>query len=61
MYYEEKIIDGVLHTRGTPNGEWIPCTVEQLTNMLMKARNYKPRTMYVEQPTIPELSNWRFC
>lgn len=22
MYYEEKLIDGVLHWRGTPDGEW---------------------------------------
>lgn len=23
MYYEEKIIDGILYWRGTPDGEWI--------------------------------------
>lgn len=60
MYYEEKVIDGVLHTRCTPNGEWTPCTAEQLTSMLMKARNYKQRRTYTEQSVIPELSNWRF-
>ena len=24
MYYEEKMIDGVLHCRTTPDGEWLP-------------------------------------
>ncbi len=24
MYYDEMIIDGVLHSRTTPDGEWIP-------------------------------------
>ena len=31
MYYEEKIIDGILSHRNTPNGEWIPFTAEELT------------------------------
>jgi len=31
MYYEEKIVDGILCYRETPDGEWIPFTVEQLT------------------------------
>ena len=26
MYYEEKIINGVLHCRSTPDGEWRPAT-----------------------------------
>ena len=36
MYYDEKIINGVLHWRGTPNGEWIAKTPEQLTERLME-------------------------
>lgn len=31
MYYEEKIIDGILHWRSTPTGAWIAKTPEQLT------------------------------
>jgi len=31
MYYEEKVIDGILCHRGTPNGEWIPYTLQDLT------------------------------
>ena len=38
MYYEEKIIDGVLCWRGTPNGEWIQKTPEQLTKRLIEAQ-----------------------
>ena len=32
MYEEESIIDGVLHWRGSPNGEWEPRTLKQLTD-----------------------------
>ena len=38
MYYEEKIIDGVLHSRGTPDGKWEPVSVAVLTSMLLAAR-----------------------
>lgn len=31
MYHEEQVIDGVLHHRGTPDGQWLVYTVEQLT------------------------------
>jgi len=34
MYYEEKIIDGVLCGRGTPDGTWIPFTARDLTATL---------------------------
>lgn len=35
MYYEEEVIDNILHWRGTPDGEWIPKTLEELTNELL--------------------------
>lgn len=31
MYYEEKIINGVLHYRTTPNGLFKPYTIEEMT------------------------------
>jgi hypothetical protein len=31
MYYEEKIIDGILHWRNSPDAEFTACTVEELT------------------------------
>lgn len=36
MYYDEQVINGVLCHRGTPNGKWIPFTVEQLTARLQE-------------------------
>ena len=38
MYYEEKVINNILHFRGTPNGDWQPCTLEILTDLLLKTR-----------------------
>lgn len=38
MYYEEKILNGVLCWRGTPNGDWTEKTAKQLTDMLVEAR-----------------------
>ena len=39
MFYEEKIINGVLCWRGMRNGEWTPVTPERLTELLTEARN----------------------
>lgn len=38
MYYEERIIDGVLCWRGAPDGRWAEKTPAQLTAMLIEAR-----------------------
>ena len=38
MWYEEKVINGVLHYRGTPGGEWTPMTKEMLTGMILQLR-----------------------
>ncbi len=38
MYYEECVVDGVLCHRNTPNGEWIPHTLEFLTQALVDER-----------------------
>ena len=32
MYYEEKMIDGIIHYRGTPDGEWTPYTLKELSS-----------------------------
>jgi hypothetical protein len=34
MFYEEKIIDGVLHWRGIPGGTWKQFTKEELTKRI---------------------------
>jgi len=38
MYHEEKIIDGILCWRSTPQGDWIAYTAEQLTEKLTQAK-----------------------
>jgi len=38
MYYEEKIINGVLCWRGTPAGEWRECTPQRITIKLVEAQ-----------------------
>lgn len=40
MYYEEKIVDGVLSHRGTPTGKWIPFTPSQLTQMVIALQKH---------------------
>lgn len=38
MYYEEKVIDGILHRRGTPDGDFEPFSLQQLTSILLNER-----------------------
>ena len=51
MYYEEKVVNGVLCWRGTPEGEWTPWPLEGLTArviriekqlLLMKVKEVQP-------------------
>lgn len=41
MYYEEKLIDGVLHWRGTPDGEWQLMSQERLTALVLELRQQR--------------------
>lgn len=36
MYYEEKIINGRLHWRGTPTDEWTPYTTEEISERYVR-------------------------
>ena len=38
MYYAEKVIDGRLHYRTTPDGFWQPLGPVKLTELLLEAR-----------------------
>jgi len=38
MYYEEKVIDGILHCRSTSDGEWRPLMTKELTAKLLECR-----------------------
>ena len=40
MYHAEQVIDGVLCWKGTPEGEWVPYTPQQLTDRLLRIRTY---------------------
>jgi hypothetical protein len=42
MYYEEKRIDGVIHSRTTPNGEFVPLSYEALTGKVNELSNCIP-------------------
>ncbi len=39
MYYEEKVINGILCHRSTPDGEWQQFTIEALTTALIATRS----------------------
>lgn len=59
MYYDEQIINGVLHWRGTPNGEWIPKNLHQLTERIVeleariKLLEHKPQHIPLPVPVQP--------
>jgi len=36
MYYQEKVIDGVLCYKTKPDGDWKMCTLRELTKRLME-------------------------
>lgn len=38
MFYEEAMIDGALHWRGTPNGKWEPCRPARLNALIAELR-----------------------
>lgn len=38
MFYQEEIINGVLCWRGTPKGDWVEFTQEQLTKEIVRLK-----------------------
>ena len=46
MYYEEQMVNGILCRRSTPNGEWVPLTLQELSERVVKA--HKLINKYVE-------------
>ena len=38
MYYEEKVIEGTLMWRGTPNGAWLFFTIPQLSERYLELK-----------------------
>jgi hypothetical protein len=39
MYHEERVIDGILNWRGTPDGEFKPYGQRELTRILLNERS----------------------
>ena len=39
MFYEEKVIDGILCHRSTPDGEWIQFTLKSLTTAFIAMKS----------------------
>lgn len=35
MYYQEQVINGILHYRSSPNSDWIPMSKEKLTKKVL--------------------------
>ncbi len=53
MFYEEKIIDGVLHWRGIPGGTWKQFTKEELTKRIEDHQTFiKELTKRIEEHQI---------
>ncbi|HXK31236.1 MAG TPA: hypothetical protein VJZ94_00590, partial [Candidatus Paceibacterota bacterium] len=50
MYYEEKVIDGVLHKRTTPDGAWVAFTSIELTEMYLSVCLELERNRREEMP-----------
>lgn len=41
MYYDERIINGILMYRTSPTGEWRQCSIETMSERIMKLEAYR--------------------
>lgn len=39
MYYQEKIVNGILCCKHTPKGKWIPLSIEELSKRAVSAES----------------------
>ena len=39
MHYEEKMINGVLMCRNTPDGKWGQCSIEKMSQQIIDLKN----------------------
>jgi hypothetical protein len=58
MYHEEKIINGILHWRNTPNGEWIAYTAEQLSARCTELQAKSDKFKSALSDTVQQLVQW---
>lgn len=50
VFYEERVINGRLCWRETPDGKWIECTKEQLTTRVEEMKLIAPKELYEKAP-----------
>lgn len=49
MYYEERVIDGILHSRGSPDAAFEPMGQRQLTALILREREeHKAKVLRME-------------
>lgn len=53
MYYEEKVIGGVLHFRNRPDGNWIAMSAAQITQRLIETQTELARSRANEGAWLP--------
>lgn len=56
MYYEEEVINGILHYRTTPEGEWTEHSKKGLTDLIVRLRDEHTR-MSVELVKLTNATN----
>lgn len=59
MYYEERVVGGVLCWRGTPNGPWVPFTALEMTEKLLKLRELSCRERITRSELVEDLESAR--
>jgi len=59
MYYVETMIDGILHYKTTPHGNWIPISIEVLSQRVVKAEKRVSllKDQLQEAKSIPKLTS----
>jgi|ERR1043166_2578251 hypothetical protein len=58
MYYEERLIDGVLHWRGTPDGEWVAVSAERLSSRVVEAETWRREVTRTDADDLCDLRDW---
>lgn len=56
MYYEEQIINGVLHYRTIPHGDFKPMGTEQLTHKILEVRELYKELLNKQNLVLPTVS-----
>jgi len=59
MYYEEQVINGVLHCRYEPNGEWHKVSLENLTAKYLQLQHHLRQTKESAQANAEKLESFR--